>query len=70
MALPCSSTLAGSAPKASSQSGWTPPIDDLKSATWRAFRPIEKMLVLFFDLGQAREDGKSRFLWHGERPSR
>jgi hypothetical protein len=34
-------------------------------------RRVEKMLFLFFDLGQAREarSGKSRFLWHGERPS-
>jgi hypothetical protein len=35
---------------------------DLKSATWRAFRRVETMLFLFFELGQARS-GKSRFLW-------
>jgi hypothetical protein len=45
---------------------------DLKSATLAAFRRVEKMLFLFFDLGQAREarSGKSGFLWPGERPSR
>jgi len=45
---------------------------DLKPATWRAFRRVEKMLFLFFALGQAREarSGKSGLLWHGERPSR
>jgi hypothetical protein len=45
---------------------------DLESATWRHSARVEKMLFLFFDLGQGREarSGKSRFLWHGERPSR
>jgi hypothetical protein len=45
---------------------------DLKSATWRHSGGSRRRCSCFFDLGQALEarSGKSRFLWHGERPSR
>jgi hypothetical protein len=42
---------------------------NLKSVTWRAFRRVETMLFLFFELGQPGAE-RAGFYGYGERPSR